>query len=135
MTRIRLDNVIMTGLFEMWQNIQTVSNSLNISGTIPDGSFEDFTVELDMPDGFSIADVYAESSMGKTYLNNSPRSIELVYDHVSTETARVWVTYQAYTDPKVYITVFIVNNTGSSINLVNQTIEFSAVFYRAPILI
>lgn len=129
MTQIKLDKVKYTNLVDTYINYATTTADIVISGSIPDGVSQDFTVVVPYAREKTRADVYLQNL---TTGQKQPTSIGArinPYQFASTETASHSVTYSG---SNIIVTVTVANFTGSTVSLVAQTLRATVVQYLVP---
>lgn len=129
MTQIRPDSVILTSLIEAYQNFETLTSTMSISGTIANGGGDNFIVVLSATRSNVIGDIYATNqNTGKKMLLNAG-NIHHPYQAISTETDAHSISLN---DSVITITLSIDNFTGGDITLVDQVWDITAVLYEVP---
>lgn len=133
MSNLKPDITSYTSQLEAYGNYATLTGNIIVSGSVLNGNTAVFDVTIPYTRSNTRADVYLKNaSTGKKVLfNNGVRmsTFENVYQFVSSEVCYRSV---AYTSTTIVVGINIVNNTGGTIVLTNQTLEVSVVLYDAP---
>lgn len=130
MTRIRLDKVTFTTLFEAPKNYDKVTGNISISGSVPAGGTSNFSTSLPYTRSGTRADVYLDGNNRRVSANSGSRASSVVYSFKATETFSIFVSYST---SAITVTASIFNGAGSPITLNSQTIQAIAVLIDAPI--
>lgn len=131
MTKLRLDKVQFFSGLDTYLNYDNITSDINISGTVANGNSISFSTEINYTRLNTRADLYATNlNTGiKMPLTGGVRIHP--YQKVSTEIASIATSYSNNT---ITITLLVTNNTGSSINLISQTLRIGVVLVEAPTL-
>jgi hypothetical protein len=111
-------------------NLGTVEATLSCSGTIANGSGQNFQVQENVNTFTTFNDIkVTNTNTGNcTYLTNSV-AIDPIWQYVSSETVQNSV---SFVGTLVNIEVSVENFTGSSITLANQTFAIEIIGYQLP---
>lgn len=135
MTQIRLDKVQFFSGLETYLNDETLTSDMAVSGSILNGGSQSFFAVINFSLTNRRADLYAKNlnTSRKRPLSGGARLNP--YQFASSETADLTALYDSNilgTGPGALAILTVTNNTGSTINLVNQTLKISAVLYEVP---
>lgn len=130
MVSYRYDQLQFSTAIPNFINIGTVTATLNVSGTIANGSGKNFIVQPTLTTFTTFADIkITNAGTGDaTYLTNDV-AIDPIWQYTSTELVQNSVSFLG---SLVTIEISVSNNTGSSITLVNQTYDIEIIEYQLP---
>lgn len=130
MIQYRYDQLQFSTELPNFINIGTPTLSLSISGTIANGSGQNFSVNgnINTFSTFNDFKVTNQSNGQATYLTNS-NAVNTIYQRISTEIVQNELTIIG---TLVTFTIMIDNFTGGNITLHNQTFLLEIVEYQLP---
>lgn len=129
MTRVRLDNILLTSLVDCYINYKTDDVNITISGSVASLATMTFTGSIPYQYSNTRADIYITNlGTGQRMLfSNGARILPFTYTGAEIATKKA-----EYDGANLNFTVAVTNNTGGPIVLTTQTLKMSAVFYKVP---
>lgn len=135
----KIDKTSFSNQFGAYQVYESWKVPVMISGTIPDGFYNQyqavFVFDVDRARGR--VSIQNPSTLLKTAFNTGPKLATLlpgltVYTYASTETVQTSTSYNAAGN--LFINLYIFNETGGILNLVTQQVDILVEFYDAPVV-
>lgn len=123
------DDLQFSTLLPNFINVQTTPGSITVSGTLADGTTQNYSTTITLSGLTNFGDVYATRAGTKTALV-SDSSVSGIFDFASSEFAQNSVDYSGGT---VTVTITVNNDTGLSVTLHTQTFAIGVVEYMLPI--
>jgi hypothetical protein len=128
----RYDQLQFSSVIPNFINIGHPTGSVTASGTIPNLSGANFTVNITLGTLNTFMGVFAtnQNTGKRTFINNGS-AIATIWQFVSSETVQDTLTFLGTT---ATFTIQVSNNTGGSITLTSQTYSIEVVEYQIAYL-
>lgn len=126
---IKPDGITFLSSLPQYINVGTPTGNIVISGTVPDGTTQNFSVTIPTSTSNTRCDIYGENlnTLKKQLFSTS--NYIAIYQFAGLEFTQL-ATSQA--SGSVTVTISVNNFTGGPITLTNQTITVSVVEYQIP---
>lgn len=126
----RLDKLQFSSLLPQFINIGRPTNSLAVSGTIANGSGQNFTDTITLASNTTFSDIkVTNTNTGKSTYIISPASMTNIWQYASTEAVQCSLVFFNGT---VTFAISVSNYTGATITLVNQPFQVEVIEYDIP---
>lgn len=127
---IRPDNINFLSTLPNYINIGNPTGNIVISGSILDGNGQIFSTNISTSSSNTRFDIYGLNTNTNTKQLFSGTDFPSIYQFISTENVTLSTVYNT---GSISVSIEVDNFTGSTINLVNQTIAVTIVEYEIPL--
>lgn len=135
----KIDSTSFSSQFGAFQVYETWKIPVAISGSIPDGFYNQYQASFafDQDTARGRVSIQRPDTLLKTVFNAGVRLPTVlpgltVYQYASSETVQTSTTYNA--SGTLFVNLYIFNQTGGSINLITQQLDILVEFYDAPVV-
>lgn len=126
---IRPDGINFLSTLPAYINFDNAIGNIAISGTIANGASQVFSTTIPTSRNNTRFDVYGVNQNTNLKALFSNNTVPVIYQFVGLEAVNSFIDY---TSTNIVVNIEVRNNTGSSINLVAQTIAVTVVQYQIP---
>lgn len=126
---IKMDKTIFSSEVETYQNYQTLTGTISITGTVPAVSSLVFNAYFPYERGKTKADIYVKNLTTGVKRPMTGGIRQVPYTFAGSE---IISQLASYGGQFISVSIQIANNTGSPIVLIAQTLEVSVVLYELP---